>query len=209
MRMVSIDGEQLSPRHLAELKASTISNAQIAARGYETITNPMALPLPFTGNIRKGSGGLLIPVWNTLGEIGTWQFKPDDPPIRDGKPVKYLNPAGGNVCLDVPAAARCFIDDAEAELWISEGAKKVDSAVSNGIPCIIGLLGVAMWQRDGMALPDWKDIRLKGRRVIIAFDSDVMTSPKIRRQLDSLASWLTYREATVRYCLIPPREGQP
>ena len=207
--MVSITGEKLSPKHLAQLKQSAIGDAQIAARGYETIDNPKALPLPFTGDIRKGSGGLLIPVWNTLGEIGTWQFKPDIPPVRDGKNLKYLNPAGGNVCLDVPAAARRFLDDAKSELWLTEGAKKVDSGASNGIPCIIGLLGVAMWQRDGRALPDWKDICLKGRRVVIAFDSDVMTNPKVRRQLDDLASWLTYRGASVGYCLIPPRERHP
>jgi hypothetical protein len=205
--MVSMDGERLSPRHRAELKRSAISEGQIAARGYETISRPRALPPEFTGDIRKGSGGLLIPVWTTRGAIGTYQYKPDNPPLRDGKIVKYVNPAGGNVCLDVPAAARPFLDDVEADLWITEGAKKVDSAVSNGIPCIVGLLGVAMWSRAGMALPDWKDIALQGRRVIIAFDSDVMTKPAVRRQLDSLAGWLRYGGASVGYCLLSPLKG--
>lgn len=203
--VASITGEPLSRTHVSELREeSAISPEQIAERGYATIKNPKALPMIFTGDIHTGSGGLLIPIWNTLGEIGTYQFKPAAPPIRDGKPVKYLNPSGGNVCLDVPVAARRFLDDAEAELWISEGPKKIDSAVSNGIPCIIGLLGVGMWQRDGMALPDWKDVRLKGRPVVIAFDSDVMTKPAVRGQLDGLASWLTYRGAIVRFCLMPP-----
>ena len=73
--MVSIDGEQLSPRHLAELKASAISDEQIAARGYETISNPRALPPTFTGSLRVPS--LYFPIRNTQGETVAGQLKPD------------------------------------------------------------------------------------------------------------------------------------
>lgn len=207
--MVSITGERLSPAHLHELRIeSAISDDQIAARGYETHDNPRSIPPPFTGEQRRP--GYSIPIWDVFGAIGTYQLKPNEPRRgQDGKPIKYETPRGGRVCLDVPASALPYLRDAEAELWITEGAKKVDSAVCHGIPCIIGLLGVSMWQSDGQSLPDWKEIALKGRPVVLAFDSDVMVKASVRRQLDDLAAWLTMKGAAVRYCLIPPRKGQP
>lgn len=205
--MAIIDGQPLSATHLAELRASAIADEQITARGYQTITNPRALPPAFTGEQRKLSG-LMIPVRNTQGKTVTWQLKPDTPRSFGGKQAKYEHAKGGRVCLDVPAAARPYLRNARADLWITEGAKKVDSAVSNGIPCTIGVQGVWMWRLDRAALPDWDDIALKHRTCIVAFDSDVMTKQSVRRALESLAAYLKHRGATVRYCLLPPgQEG--
>lgn len=197
--MTSISGEMLSREHRDHLeRGSGISSAVIAARQYETFYQPRGLP-PIFRKQTLPMPGMLIPVWNTQGEIGTHLWRPDY--SEPGEP-KYQNPAGGNVCLDVPAACWPYLLDIQADLWITEGSKKVDSAVSHGLPCIIGLLGVAMWQRDGIALPDWKDVALKGRRVIIAFDSDVLVNPKVRTQLDGLAAYLAYRGARVNYCIL-------
>jgi hypothetical protein len=207
--MTTVHGDRLSADHRALLEeASAISPAVIATRGYESLFNPRGLPPEF----RKQTvpmPGLLIPVWDTQGTIRTYQFRLDDPApdSKTGRLVRYLNPAGGRICLDVPSACRPYLADAEADLWITEGAKKVDAAVSHGIPSTIGLLGVTMWQREGMALPDWKDIALQGRRVVICFDSDVMVNPKVRRQLDALAAFLDYRGAQVKYCLLPGWDG--
>lgn len=200
--MTTLDGNTLSARHLDELKASAISDEQIAERGYQTIINPKALPPAFTGGQRKLSG-LLIPIASTIGDTVAWQFKPDSPRTIEGKQAKYEYARGGRVCLDVPTAARAYLLDPEADLWITEGAKKVDSAVSNGIPCTIGVQGVWMWQQNGVALPDWRDIALKGRACIIAFDSDVMTKPGVRKAVRELSQSLAYRGAIVRYCLMP------
>ncbi len=157
------------------------------ARGYETITNPRKLPEQFNTEQRKLSG-LLIPITNTQGEPVAWKLKPDEPRTVNGKQPKYE--FAGRVSLDAPAAARPYLHDVEAALWITEGAKKVDSAVSNGIPCCIGVQGVDMWRQDGMALPDWRDIALKGRDCIIAFDSDVMTKQSVRRRwMNSHSTW--------------------
>lgn len=190
----------LSDKHRHELETgSAITPDVIAKREYQTIMNPRALPTSFNGEQRKLSG-LLIPILNTQGENVAWQLKPDNP--REGK-GKYE--FAGRVCLDVPAAARQFLHDVEADLWITEGSKKVDSAVSNGIPCTVAVLGVWMWQQDGNALPDWRDIALKGRVVVLAFDSDVTTKATVRKSLDEFSRWLTYRGARVRYCLMPDR----
>lgn len=194
-------GATLSPKHREELRASAITDEQITSRGYQTITNPRALPPQFTGRQRSLTG-LLIPVRNTQCEPVAWQLKPDTPRItNDGKQPKYEH--AGRVCLDVPAAARPYLRNEEADLWITEGAKKVDSAVSNGIPCTIGVLGVWMWRSNRVALPDWDDITLTGRTCIIAFDSDVMTKGSVRRALETFAAYLEHRGATVRYCLLP------
>jgi hypothetical protein len=49
-----------------------------------------------------------------------------------------------------------------------------------------------------MILADWREIALKDRDVIIAFDSDVMTNDKVRDALDQLSGFLTMRGATVK-----------
>lgn len=202
--MASVVGATLSEQHLAELRASAITDEQIEARGYETITNPRALRPALTGPMRVP--GLLIPIRNTQGENVAWQLKPDTE-WRDkaGKPAKYLT--AGRTCLDVPEAARPYLLDPEAVLWITEGCKKVDSAVSHGIPCTIGVQGVWMWRQDGVALPDWDDITLKGRTCILAFDSDVMAKDSVRGALERLARYLEHRGSSVRYCLMPDLPG--
>jgi len=208
--MVSITGDRLSPRHLHELReGSAITDPQIAARGYETIDNPRGLPAPFTGDQRRP--GLLIPIRDRYGDIVLYQHKPNEPRIdKRGRAVKYETPAGSTPRLDIPAAAMPYLDDPAADLWITEGCKKVDSAVCHGIPCIIGLLGVDMWRHDrGRALGDWAEIALNGRIVVVAFDSDVMTKAGPRRAIAGLANYLDSRGSRVRYCLIPAREGQP
>ncbi len=200
--MPSVTGEALSRRHLDDLQASAITDEQTAARGYQTVTNPRALPPQFTGEQRRRLTGLLIPIGNTQGETVAWQLKPDTDWLdKNAKPAKYLT--AGRICLDVPAGAHPYLRDAEADLWITEGAKKVNSAVSNGIPCTIGVLGVWMWRADRVALPDWDDIALKGRTCILAFDSDVMRKASVRSALDALAAYLVHRGSAVRYCLMP------
>jgi len=195
----------LAEKHRKELLDSAISDDVIASRGYTTVTNPKALPVEFTGEQRR-LDGLLIPIRNTEGEIASYQLKPRTPRTFNGKAAKYEHAKGGRMCLDVPDAARPYLLDTEATLWVTEGTKKVDSAVSNGIPCTIGLPGVWMWQQHGPALPDWRDIALKGREVVIAFDSDVMTKSSVRSALEQLTGFLRYRNAIVRFCLLPQGE---
>src|SRR5690606_6879222 len=132
------------------------------------------------------------------------QLKPDAPrKDRRGKPLKYEWPAGFEPRLDVPQTSLPHLRDTSVPLWITEGVKKVDSAVSHGIHAIIGLPGVWSWMSKGVALPDWREIALDGREVVIAFDSDVMTKDTVREALERLASYLQMCGAHVRYCLMP------
>ena len=194
----------LSDAHLAEVRASAISTEVIAARGYETVTNPRGLPDAFAGSQKK-MHGLLIPIRDVTGIIATYQLKPDNPRTdpATGKPIKYETAANGRTCLDVPASVLPMLRDTDTPLWITEGCKKVDAGLSNHVPSIIGVQGVWNWKSQGMALSDWDEIALRGREVVIAFDSDVMVKVTVRGALEALARYLTMQRAEVRYLVMP------
>ncbi len=198
----------LSDRHRQELEVeSAISPGIIAERGYQTITNQRALPDAFADYQRRP--GLLIPIRDTTGHVVAWQLKADYPRLdKNQKPVKYDSATGGRQCIDVPVRSRPLLGDPTVPLWITEGAKKVDSGLSHGIRCIIGLQGVYGWRGTNdhggkTALSDWEDIALNGRDVVLAFDSDVMVKDTVRGALDRLSGFLSSRKANVRYLLLP------
>lgn len=194
--------------HRIELEMdSAISPEIIAERHYATITNPRALPHLFTGAQRQRSG-LLIPIRDATGEVATYQLKPDRAPEDAcGRRVKYVTAAGGRSCVDVPARVLPHLRNPDIDLWITEGAKKVDAALSHGIPCIVGLMGVENWSSNGMALPDWKEIRLRERRVVVAYDNDVMTKTSVRSAPERFATWLRFQRADVHFLLMPDLQG--
>ncbi|MBA3276516.1 MAG: DUF3854 domain-containing protein [Chloroflexia bacterium] len=143
-----------------------------------------------------------------------WQVKADEFRLdKAGKPVKYDTATGGRQCLDIPERSGSLLGNPNVPLWITEGAKKVDSGLSHGIRCIIGMQGVYGWcgkndHGGTVALPDWEAIALNGRDVVLAFDSDVMTKASVRGALERLSAFLTQRQARVRYLLLPVLEGE-
>jgi len=84
-------------------------------------------------------------------------------------------------------------------LIITEGTRKADSAVTIGL-CAGALSGVASWHR----LPDWNDLPVKNRDVVIIFDSDAMTKRAVWRELKNLKEWLETHCAHVRIVYLPP-----
>jgi hypothetical protein len=198
------DLPRLEDRHRAELEASAISPEVIAARGYRSIMNPRAIPDLFR-NFQRQRAGLLIPIRDFTGDVVTYQLKSDEPRIdpTTGKPIKYETAMNAPVCIDVPAAVLPHLRRVDMPLWITEGCKKVDSALSHGVPCIVGLPGIDAWSSQGVTLPDWKEIALRGRSVVVAFDSDVMTSDRVRGALERFGAWLTMQRAEVSYLVMP------
>jgi len=197
----------LAPAHRHELEVgSGIAPDVIQERGYRTVAAD-GLPSQFPDYQRKD--GLLIPIHSIWGDVGSLQVKPDKPRLRDGKPVKYETIPGQPLCLDVPPRVRPHLGNPEVALWITEGAKKVDAALTMGIQAVIGLQGVYGWRGtngDGgkTALPDWEAVALNGRDVVLAFDSDCMTKPEVRGALDRLAAFLKSRGAEIGYAILPP-----
>jgi Protein of unknown function (DUF3631)/Domain of unknown function (DUF3854) len=60
-----------------------------------------------------------------------------------------------------------------------------------------------------VALPEWHDIALNSRRVILAFDSDVTSKRAVAKALAELASYLQSKGAKVEYLHLPdPGDGK-
>lgn len=97
-------------------------------------------------------------------------------------------------------------------LLVTEGTRKADSAVTAGL-CCVALPGVWGWRGSNghggkLAVADWHDIALNGRRVVLAFDSDVTTKPEVRLALDELAAYLATKGAKVEYLHLPGGDGK-
>ncbi|MEZ4521156.1 MAG: DUF3854 domain-containing protein [Thermomicrobiales bacterium] len=96
-------------------------------------------------------------------------------------------------------------------LWITEGSKKVDAAISRGLVCI-GVVGVYGWRGTNdaggkTALSDLEYIAWNDRKVYLAFDSDVMEKREVHQALERFAALLAGRGAKVRYVYIPSTDG--
>ena len=196
-------GLAIFEQHAALLEDSAIDPDVARERGYVSVdTGTRLAPAKFSKGQRI-TPGLLIPIYGTDGTLRLHQYRPDNPRLDDkGKPRKYETPWRQSICLDVPRRLNGQLADPDVALWITEGARKADAAVSAGL-CCISLIVVDGWQSKGIALPDWKDIRLKDRDVLVAFDSDVMTKASVAGALKTLTGWLQYRGARVRWVILP------
>jgi Domain of unknown function (DUF3854) len=188
----------LAPHHRAMLEhGSGISPETIIDRGYFTVTHKDDLRGLGFADYQVRVPAMVIPVHGVDGSFRFYRIRPDDP-RRDlekpGKVVKYEQPTGTGVTIDVPHSAQPFLSDAGTRLWIVEGEKKADALVSRG-ECAVALLGVWSWKRDGLPLPDWDSIRLVAREVHVAFDSDAACKVEVQRALSALAEYLRARGA--------------
>ena len=200
----------LLARHLEMLQKSSISEEVIAARGYRSAQTQKELrEIGFSEAQSNQVPGLLIPIWGVEGQVVIYQFRPDNPRIIKGKPIKYETLKGAKMALDVPPTAKEWMENISRPLIITEGSKKADAAVSRGL-CCISLLGVWNWRGrnesgGSTALADWENIALKGRKVYICFDSDVVTKPNVNTALQRLKAFLEGRGAeSVKVTYLPP-----
>lgn len=188
----------LAPHHREMLGVeSGISREVISARGYFTATDAGALREMGLAKHQLNAPALVIPVCGVDGKVRFHRIRPDNPrrdPEKPGKIVKYEQPLGTGVTLDVPRSAWPWLSDTAKRLWIVEGERKADALASRG-ECAVALLGVWSWKRDGLPLPEWDFIPLVGREVYIAFDSDVVRKIEVQRALYALAEYLEARGA--------------
>ena len=157
--------------------------------------------------------GLLIPLRRLDGSVWGYQYRPTAPRVMDGKPRKYETPFQQPGGIDIPPGIKDKIGDPSVPLLVTEGSKKADSAVSHGLVCV-SVLGVWNWRGTNpvggkVALPEWHDMALNGRRVILAFDSDLSRKPGVRKALGELANYLQSKDAKVEYLHLPdPEDGK-
>ena len=203
----------LSAEHRKMLEEeSGIDPEVIAERGYRTVTKKVQLKDLGFPDSQRLVPALLIPVSGVDGEVRTYQSRPDQPRMNNrGTTIKYETKAGSKLVIDVPLKARHGLGDPSIPLFVTEGSKKADAAVSRCL-CCVALIGV--WGFRGTnefggkaALPDWESIPLNDRVVYVVFDSDVMTKGSVRQALERLKAFLESKKAKVRLVYLPAGEG--
>ncbi|WP_162671016.1 DUF3854 domain-containing protein [Gemmata massiliana] len=207
----------LLPRHLADLRASGLSDLQIRAAGVYSEPEPGKVaallgwkhPAPALGPC------LCFPFLDPTGvPLGHVMVKPDHPRQKNEKAIKYESPLGKPLRAYFPPGTRAALTDPSIPLLVTEGMKKALKADQDGFPCV-GLAGVYGWCQkrttgpDGRKtgarelIPDLGAIAWRGRAVTIAFDSDLATNPDVARAERHLAEALTRAGAIVRVVRLP------
>lgn len=208
---VEANAGQVSDHHLAELDASEIAPEVRDARGYETLygtdedrarLREADIPV-WAWREETAFPGLFIPIYRVTGECIGAQFKPGQPQPCGDKTVKYATAKNKTGRLDVPPTMATSVRVVTTPLWITEGVKKADSLASKGLAAI-ALSGVYNWRRKGGTLGDWEDIPLKGRTVVICFDSDARHKRQVSGAMRRLGMWLESKGVTdIRYLIVP------
>ncbi len=202
----------LLPHHRAMLlEESAISAEVLLARGYRSVESKAELKWLGFGPVQRNPPGLLLPIRDSVGGIASYQFRPDAPREKAGKPVKYETPTGSRMMFDVHPVVKDELGDPDIPLFITEGIKKGDALASRGL-CAVALMGVWNWrgknERGGKtALAEWEDVALNDRQVYVVFDSDVMMKPEVSRALARLKDFLESRGAKVAPIYLPAGEG--
>jgi hypothetical protein len=201
----SQDGNRkpLSPEHRNQLEASGISEEVIRERGYYTETVKADLGRLGYARSQQQTPSLVIPIKNLDGEICQHQIRPSQPRSKYGKIVKYEFPANSHLVIDVPTRARDGVLDLKIPLIITEGVKKADAAVSSSM-CCVSILGVHGWKHQDEF---WNRIPLEGRKVYVAFDSDVQTNQQVRQAAAGLCAFLEERKSEVHFIILPEEKG--
>jgi putative DNA primase/helicase len=207
----------LHPHWTRELvERSAIDPAVIKQRGYRTVhwgpndrrgQDLLArLGIPSWARAGERGSGLLIPMFGPTGERISAQWRSEKPMrARGGKLIKYASVKGQANRLDVHPCNRGRIIDPTVQLWITEGIKKADALTSRGA-CVVALTGVYSWRSRLSTIGDWEDVLLKGREIIICFDSDASTNPNVQRAMERLGRWLKSKKASkVLYLIVPDK----
>lgn len=200
----------LLPHHAHMLADSAIAPEVAKARGYWSATKKAELKRLGFSDAQCCVPALVIPIFNAQGEVVLHQIRPDTPRAnRRGRQVKYETPTRALMTVDIPPAARAQIRNPKRPLFITEGIKKGDSAVSHGLTCV-ALIGVWSWRGrnddDSLtALAAWDEIHLKEREVYIVFDSDVMQQDNVYKALKRLKTFLESRHANVKVIYLESR----
>jgi putative DNA primase/helicase len=201
-------------------KLATIHPDIVKERGYLTITEGQ-LPHGISKTAHKP--GLAIPSWGTQGaEQRFTLYRPDIPPLNKKGEIagKYLFPKGMSQIMDILPSMRGRLTTPHTTLWICESIIKADSLNSvfmeegNAVMAAnvaVAINGVYGWRtsqtyddkKSTVPLPELSEIPIKNRQIVICFDSDIKTNPKVKLAAITLADYLSAKEATsVSFCIL-------
>lgn len=207
----------LAANHLDDLRKSGLTDDTIRAAALRTIDDPAEVGrlLCWRGPARDLGPCLAFPFAAADGSPRPFvRLKPSTPREREGKPVKYESPIGKGNLAYFPPGTRAALADPSRRLLLTEGEKKALAADQAGIPCI-GLVGVYGWQKkrpkgadgkpkgDRELIADLDAVAWQGRTVVIVYDSDAASNPKVLWAEWHLAQALDGRGATVKVVRLP------
>lgn len=211
----------LSAEHYSEITLDSAVGDDVAAeRGYRTLSGTgedrdllESLGFkPYVWNRDDAYPGLLIPMHGADGTVRGHQFKPAVARKRikaDGTPhpIKYESPSKAPLVVDVPLRTRELMREEGRSLWITEGMKKTDALVTQGMAAL-GLTGVFNWRNSHGTLGDWEEIPLKNRQVVVCFDADAAGNRNVQLAMSRLGAWLRTRGVSgVQYLIVPGQVG--
>lgn len=180
--------------------------------------------------------GILFPYrWPGAADSHLFRLRRDTPDIEHDEhgtrkeTGKYLAPAASRNALYFPPLDPADLQNTTTPLIITEGEKKalalwrLATHASRALQFVpIAISGVSNWrgtigrttdhngrpQAEKGAIPDWGRIQLRGRKVIILFDKDASTNPRVRFARFSLSRWLQRQGASVFIADIPADSAQ-
>lgn len=131
------------------------------------------------------------------------QFKPNEPIKlpKAAKPAKYLSSKAqyDAICLDTgnPKFWLDIIQNISIPVYITEGAKKAASGLTEGYPTL-ALLGVDMGLNDGDLVGNLAVFAKPGRLFYLCFDGDIVRKKSVQQALLRLSKVLAKRGCTVK-----------
>lgn len=198
----------VAKEHLDELHASRISDDVIRAAGVRSVTPQEATELLGWKNCR--SGGLAFPYYDLAGREIYARLKLD----ASLKGRKYESPKGCRQQLYLPPPAWELFQAGKDPIVFVEGEKKALCLASLGYAAI-GLPGVYLPKKakkkdSGPQDALLENIPIRGRRVVIAFDSDVASNSQVANAVEKLVVDLITAGADVLVAKIPagPRDAK-
>ncbi len=188
---------------------SAIRPEVIASRGYRLIDDKHLSVLKQLGFSEKHGPGVLVPLYGQDGEIVSCQVRFDDPVTatdpKSGKrkKLRYLSLDGLDQRVDFPIQQTL---EPDAEIWITEGAKKADALRSYGIYSLY-LTGVWNWSGKA-ARKDLQSLDWQQRTAVICYDSDVRENESVSKARQYLTEFLQKLGAEVKWVTPPaPPDG--
>ncbi|MBN9520685.1 DUF3854 domain-containing protein [bacterium] len=223
----------LTPDHRADLEKSGLTPETIAAAGLHSILDGSRIRELLGDYLSRTTANkmgacLAFPYFDAAGEPMTFtggdgtlhpfvRLKPSVPRTdrqNKGRKIKYESPAAAPCRAYLPPGTRAALADPTIALLITEGEKKTLCADQHGFPCV-GLGGVWAWQkkrdRDAAGrgtgprelIPDLDGVAWPGRKVFLAFDSDLADKPEVQWAEYHLADVLRQCGADVRAVRLP------
>lgn len=131
------------------------------------------------------------------------QFKPNEPIKlpKSAKPAKYLSSKAqyDAICINTgnPEFWLDIIQNISIPIYITEGAKKAASGLTQGYPTL-ALLGVDMGLDDGDLVGNLAVFAKPGRLFYLCFDGDIVRKKSVQQALLRLCKVLAKRGCTVK-----------